>query len=238
LDPNLAESHLAAARLLTSMENNRAAVEEHVRRALVLDPKDAFALDFAAQLTGQRGEFNKAVDLAKQAIDRDPADPGRYGVVADIYYHAGRYEDALAAGRKAWELAPSLSGQHWFASKVLFAKGEVEHALAELDLDPDAKTEYCLGCGFRVMMYDALNRKKDAEEALSRLKRDHSEDGAFEFARIYAQRGQLDLAFEWFDRAIAQQDDQLQWVKFDPLVNNVQRDPRFKELLHKLGLPD
>ena len=238
LDPNLAEAHLAAARLMVSTGGNRMAVEEQVRKAVELDPKDSFALSFAAQLAAQRGEFDRALDAAKQAIEADPANPARYGGLADIYYHMRRYDDALAAARKQWELAPALIGKHWYVAQVLFAKGEVAAGLAELDLDPDAKSDYCLGCGFRVMMYDALGRKADAEAALDKLKREHAADGAYEFARIYAERGQLDLAFEWFDRALLQHDDALQWLKFDPLLKNVQGDPRFKVLLHKIGLPE
>ena len=237
LDPGLPEAHLAAARLVLGWDGNRLAAEQHVSKAVELDPRDAFALSFAARLAAQRGDFAQALIAAKQAIDADPADPQRYDVQAVIYYYMGNYSEALASARKEWELAPALSGRHWFQAQVLFASGQVAAGLAELDLDPDSRTAYCLGCGFRVMMYDALGRKAEAQAALDKLKREHADDGAYEFARIYAERGQLDLAFEYFERAVAIHDESLQWLKFDPLLKNVQSDPRFKTLLHKIGLP-
>jgi adenylate cyclase len=238
LDPNLPEAHLAAARLLLGWDGNRVAAEEEVHKAVSLDPKDPLALAFAARLAAQRGDFDWALAAAMRAIAVDPTDPAKYDALAEIYYHAGNYSEALATVRKEWELAPGLVGKHWSISQILFAKGQVAAGLAELDLDPDSRSAYCLGCGFRVMMYDALGRKAEAEVALSRLKREHPDDGAYEFARIHAERGQLDLAFQRFEQAISLHDDSVQWLKFDPLLKNAQRDPRFRLLLRKVGLPE
>lgn len=77
----------------------------------------------------------------------------------------------------------------------------------------------------------AAQRELDAEIA------GYSEEAAYQIAEIYAWRGETDKAFEWLERAFAQNDGGLSFIKADPLMKPLQSDPRFPAFLHKLGLP-
>jgi hypothetical protein len=70
------------------------------------------------------------------------------------------------------------------------------------------------------------------------LKVKHAADNAFDIAVVYASRGAIDQAFEWFDRAYRQRESSLLTIKVEPLLKNVQADPRFSALLRKLNLQD
>ena len=59
-----------------------------------------------------------------------------------------------------------------------------------------------------------------------------------EIAEAYALRGNADKAFEWLDRAYAKKDSDLYYVKGDPLLKNLERDPRYKAFLRKMNLPE
>jgi hypothetical protein len=70
------------------------------------------------------------------------------------------------------------------------------------------------------------------------MEKKHAKDDAYEIARVYANRGDLDRAFSWFDRAYRQRDFNLLMIKVDPLLKNVRSDPRYKTILRNLRLPE
>jgi adenylate cyclase len=92
--------------------------------------------------------------------------------------------------------------------------------------------------GCLVLAYDALRRKSEADEVLTELEKSHADAAAYAIGRVYADRGQIDQAFKWFDRAYTQRDQDLLFLGVDPLLKNVQSDPRFEILLRKMGLLD
>jgi tetratricopeptide (TPR) repeat protein len=134
------------------------------------------------------------------------------------------------------DLNPSEYGLHLLVARVLIAKGEPVAALAESDRETD--TNLREQCACRVLAYDALGRVADAESTLSVMMNNHAKEDAYDIGLIQANRGNVDKAFDWFERAYRQRDGDLLAVKVDPLVKNVQSDPRFKALLAKLNIPE
>jgi hypothetical protein len=63
-------------------------------------------------------------------------------------------------------------------------------------------------------------------------------DYPFSVAEVYAYRGEADTALQWLDRAYAQRDPSLYLIKGDPLLKNLESDPRFKAFLRKMNLPE
>jgi hypothetical protein len=87
------------------------------------------------------------------------------------------------------------------------------------------------------MAYFALGREREADEALAEHIKRFQNVGAFQVAEIYAFRGDVDRAFERLDRAYAQRDPGLAELKGDPLLKDLEKDPRYAALLKKLKLP-
>jgi hypothetical protein len=90
----------------------------------------------------------------------------------------------------------------------------------------------------RAITLDALGRKGEADRALATLESDFADSRAWSIGSIYASRQQLDQAFAWLDRAYRQRDGQMPFIKSDPLVKNLEPDPRYKVLLRKLKQPE
>ena len=236
LNPNIPESHTALARVMIADDSDLRGAETHLMRAIELDPRNSWALAWTGQVAGYKGHFDGAIETFQSILTRDPVNSDRYGGLSDVYFLAGRYGAALAADRRARELNPGRPGQHFFAAQILMAKGDAAGALAELELEKDERLRD--GCGCRVLMYDALGRKSEADAVLAKLEKTKANEEGYEIARVYADRGQLDLAFQWFNRALGNHDYSMFSIKYDPLLKNVQSDPRFKQLLIKLGLQD
>jgi TolB-like protein/cytochrome c-type biogenesis protein CcmH/NrfG len=236
LNPSLADAHVAMGRYLIVDELDVADGEPHIRRALEVEPTNQWALGWAGTLASMRGQFQNATALLQKSIVSDPANPFRYGDLATNYFLSGKYPEALDAYHRKLDLYPADSDRHLFPGKILLAQGEPLSALAEIDRESDAKVR--LGCNCRALALDALGRKAEADSALTYLIKNRADDDAYGIAAVYAGRGNLDQAFNWFDRAYRQRDNDLLDMKVDPLLKNVRSDPRFTVFLNKLGLVD
>jgi TolB-like protein/cytochrome c-type biogenesis protein CcmH/NrfG len=235
-DPNLAYGHLSLALILIYGELNLRDGYFEMRQALALDPRDGLALSMAALEAASQGQFEKAIALARKGVESDPVHPWRYLDLSRVLYLATKYEDALVAIRKQSDLDPTFHALHLEIAEVLLAQGNPQAALAEADREPDAKLREQCGC--RVLAYQALGRTQESDAALAIMEKKHADEDAYDIGRIYASRGDPDKAFEWFDQAYQQRESDLIWVKVDPLLKNVQSDPRFLLLLKKIGLSD
>jgi len=164
----------------------------------------------------------------------DPVNSQRYSSLAVVYLYAGRFPESVATERRMRELQPDSDDHHNWSSAILFAQGKAAAALAELDLVADEHQR--LGCGCRTQMLDALGRKTEANAAFAKLIEAHARDEAYGIASVYASRGDANHAFEWLDRAYAQREFALYWVKIDPAFKAIRNDPRFHAMLVRLSL--
>jgi adenylate cyclase len=87
------------------------------------------------------------------------------------------------------------------------------------------------------LAYHALGRKQESDRALAELIAKYQADWGLQIAEVYAFRGDADRAFEWLERAYVQRDSGLSLIKDDPLLKNLERDPRYDAFLKKMGLP-
>jgi TolB-like protein/Flp pilus assembly protein TadD len=234
-DPNLAYGHLSLAIVLLYYDLDFRNGYLQMQQALSLDPSDGLALSMAALQAASRGQFEEAISLAQRGVESDPVHPYRYFDLSQVLYHAGKYEDALAAIHKQSDLNPTFPELHSQIAEVLLAQGNPQAALAETDRETDTRSRELCGCA---IVYDALGRRKEADASLADMEKNHGNEQAYEIARIYANRGNLDQAFKWFDRAYQQRDRDLFWVKVDPMLKNVQTDPRFFSLMKRIGLSE
>jgi adenylate cyclase len=234
LNPRLPDAHTAVAKIYVDDDLDIRRGASQVQQALALDPNNSFALSWAAWLAAYKGEFDQAIALAQRSIDSDPVNSNRYENLATILYNARRYPEALAAIRKHDDLSPGANGERRLSAFIKLASGDPESALAAMESEPDLATN----CGCRVIALDALGREPEADLALAKLEKNHANNNATGIAKVYASRRDLDQAFKWFERGYRQHEYALLWIKVDPLVKNVQSDPRFKQLLIKLGLQD
>jgi tetratricopeptide (TPR) repeat protein len=231
LNPWLPDAHTALARIYKVNDLDIRRAEAQVQLALALAPNNSYALATAADLASSKGEFDKAIDLVQRSIDSDPVNPVRYGDLANVFFSAGKYPESMAAIAKHDDLSPGANDSIGFAAFIMLASGDPAGALAKINTDPDLAS-----CGCRVLALDALGRKDDADLALAELERNHANDSATDIALVYANRGEVDRAFKWLDRAYRQHESYLSSIKVNPLLKNVQSDPRFRQLLIKLGL--
>jgi tetratricopeptide (TPR) repeat protein len=233
LDPQLAAAHAKFAGILIWDDLDIRGGETQIEQARKLDPNDSYTLAIAGTVAAYQGDFNKAIELVRRSISSDPINPIRYRDLAWVLFYATKYSEALTAYQKMVELKPDARANHTFRATILLAQNDPAAALAEIAREEQADREICVCVA---MAYDMLGRKAEADAELASLKGKHAADSAYAIALIYANRGEIDQAFEWFDRAYQQHDFALLDIKVHPLLKNVQADPRFPALLRKLNL--
>jgi Tfp pilus assembly protein PilF len=233
LDPNLADAHEAMGLIKTTYEWDWTGADAAYKRALQLEPANAVVVGGAATLAASLGRFDEAMALARQSIELDPLRvAGHFNLSFNAYY-AGKLQEAEAAARKALELNPQYPVGRWLLVRICLAQGKAEEALAEIQKEPEPLWR---GLGL-ALAYHAAGKKKEADAALADFVGKYHDDSAFQIAEVYAYRGEIDNAFEWLERAYKQRDAGLAEMKGDPLLRNLERDPRYKAFLKKLNLP-
>jgi tetratricopeptide (TPR) repeat protein len=142
-------------------------------------------------------------------------------------------DEAQVAFRKALELNPQYPGAHWNLGRIYLAQSKTDKALAEMEKEPEPAWR---GVGLAIV-YFAAGKKKEADAALVEYIKQYQNDAAFQIAEIYAYRGEADKAFEWLERAYKQRDGGFAEMKGDPLLRNIEKDPRYRPFLQKMKLP-
>ena len=235
IDPDLAYAHRVRGNLLEEFEWNWAEAESEYRRALQLDPNDLHLQIALADLTAIRtGRFDERIEYSRQALARDPLDTHERWSAGWLLLSAGRMQESEATLRNLVELNPAFAGgpSFWALSLLLLNRGA--EALEAVQRESDET--------FRLSsapaIYWALGRRTESDAALGQLERKYAASSAFNIAEMHAYRGELDAAFSWLDRAYRQRDPGMEWVRIDPLLQNLHGDPRYRAVLARMNLAD
>src|SRR5262245_9247061 len=233
LDPNLAEAHVQMGWIKMAYDWDWAGADAACKRALDLEPGNADVVRLAGVLAGTLGRFDEAIRLGGRAIELDPLRVTAHNSLGIHNYYAGRWDEAEAAYRKALELNPQYPSAHMNLGRTYLFQSKPEEALAEMQKEPEPLWR---GHGL-ALAYHALDNKKEADSVLTDYIETFQSDAAFQIAEIYAFRNESDKAVEWLERAYKQHDGGLSDMKGDPLLRNIEKDPRYRPFLQKMKLP-
>jgi TolB-like protein len=233
LAPALAEAHAALGWVLCFAEWKFAEGLRELQRAKELSPANPTANDLLARVIVYLGRFDEAERQARQAVELDPLSAATQFNLGRVLFYLGKLDQAEAAGRKVAELQPSAASSHRWQVLVGVQRGDGESALREAQLEPDEAFRH-----FELTLAHYVRGDRDsADGALADLIANGRDRLAYQIAEVYAVRGEKDKAFEWLQIAFDNQDAGTLSLLVDPLLRGLHDDPRYKNLLAKLGLP-
>ena len=231
--PALAEAHAALGWVRFFGEWKFAEGLSELKRAKELSPANPTANDLLARVIIYLGGIDEAERQAREAVELDPLSVSTLFNLSRVLFIAGKLDEADAAGRKVAELQPSAASSHRWQVLVAVQRGDGETALREAQLEPDA--------GFRpfelALAQYVRGDHKAADAALAELIANGRDSLAYQIAEVYAVRGETDKAFEWLQISFDNHDGGTLSLSVDPLLRGLRDDPRYKNLLAKLGLP-
>jgi len=241
LDDTLAEAHTILARIAQEDEWDWAAAERGYRRAIELNPSYAAARIRYAMYLYAMSRFEEAVVEAKRAQQLDPVSPFVNTWAGAAYMQAGMLAEGIASCRKALELDPT----YWDASLVLARTNVTQRnyaqAIAELRKAMALVPQQPLILGALAHAYARAGQRGEALKLVSTMKRIEAEERGYvaPFGLIWAYAAlDKDKAFAYLETSYQQgRPPRMVWVNVDPLLEPLRSDPRFKDLVRRIGLP-
>ena len=235
LDPMLVEGIYQRAFTEMAFNWNWPGAEAAAKRALAIEPNHPGALSLLGLLTVALSRAEEAVDSQQRSLQADPLRIASYHNLGFIYYQDRQYSEANAAFRSALELSGgAYTRGNYYLSLILLAQGDLDAALAELQRESGEQWRLA---SMAVVAY-AMGDDEQSIARVEELTTKFPDTAALVIAEAHAYRGEADKAFEWLDRAYEQRDPLMTWIKPDPLLQNLQNDPRFEAMLDKLELSD
>jgi TolB-like protein/Tfp pilus assembly protein PilF len=235
IDPNLVEAHVALAFVLEE-EWHWAEAEEEYRRALELNPNDAQAHAWFALWLLCQGRTDEAVAEVQRARALDPVGVTG-GTVAWILFQVRRYDDSIRESRSALALQPNNAGDLLGLGFALIAREKPADAIPVLEKAVSLSGSPA-AIGVLIRAYAHAGRRSDALRLLAELKR-RKEAGyipAGAFVNAYLGLGDNEQAFYWLEQAYKEQSNILQFLKTHPYFDPIRDDPRFTDLVRRVGL--
>jgi len=241
LDPTLAHPHAVLGTNEMEYDWDFAGGEAEFKKAIELDPNDATAHQWYAEKLSSLGRHQEAIAEINRAHELDPLSPVISRVLGGTLVDAGQYDQAIAVCRQLAQENPTFAIAHdclfyaYWAKRMYPEAVEEYRANAELTHNPEElENAAALENGFRSGGWPA------AEARLAAVFEDRRKTGyasPFMIARLYADRGDKEKALQWLDIAYREHDCLLITVNTSVQFVPLRSDPRFAELISKVGLP-
>ncbi|MEK6325181.1 MAG: protein kinase [Acidobacteriota bacterium] len=240
IDPTLAEAHAALATPLALSDWNWAEAEREFKRAIELNPNVAnIHFYYGLIYLLPRGRTDEAIRELERAVELEPFALIINANLAGAYMAARQNAQALEQARKTYDLEPNfIAGRVWLG-QVYNATGMYDDAIAlsekSLQSDPTHQP-FLRNAGYA---YAKAGRRREAEDVIRRFKdiaRTQYVKSLW-VATIHAALGERNKAFAELEKAFAERDWDLSRLKVDPFMDSLRDDPRFKDLVRRIGLP-
>ena len=234
LDSDLPEAHAALAFMRMAFEWDWEGAEREFRRAIDLDPDFAAAYHWYGFYLITMGRFDEALAAMRRALELDPLSPIINEDLGDAAYYARRYDDAIEQFQRTLVLFPDRQSTHIMMGLANLQLNRYEKAKEHLLLgvdDPNSPPRLP-GAAAISSVYSAMGDSTAAREVVARS------DAWTLQSRLYAYPGtrDLDRAFAVIDSAVEQRAPWVWLATVDPLYDFLRSDPRYTDLLRKMGL--
>ena len=235
IDPNLAEAHTAMG-LSFRLDWKWPEAEREFKKALEIDPDNARSHYWYGLFLQSVGRTGDALREIKTAVDLEPMSLIMQANLAGAYLFDRQSELGLDVAKKTFDLDPNfISGRFWLAYAYC-ANRKYAEVIEFIETGPQDEVSQRLLARFRGYAYAKSGRRSEAEAILAKHSSDPAYDGA-NAAIIYGALGDKDKAFAALEKGFAAKEE-MSRMKVDPLFDDLRDDPRFKDLLKRMGVPE
>ncbi len=235
IDPDLAEAHTALG-FSYRAEWKWSEAERESKKALEIDPNNARSRYYYGLYLQYVGRTGDSIREIKMAVDLEPMSLIMQANLAGAYLFDRQSELGLDLAKKTFDLDSNfISGRFWLAYAYCSNKKYAE-AIELVDAAPQDEVSQRLLARFHGYAFAKSGRRSEAESVLAKYDSDPAFSGS-SAAVIYGALGDKDKAFVALERAFAAKEE-IARMKVDPLFDDLRDDPRFKDLLKRMGLPE
>ena len=238
IDETLAEAHNSLAGVLLDYDWNLVESDREYRRAIELNPNYATARHWYANgplLVMER--YDEAIAEMKRAVELDPLSLIINSDLGSMYVNARQFDRAVEQLRKTIDMDRSFYPAHYWLGEAYLMKGSYAEAIAEYE-KARALNDDPLVLGLLGHAYAVSGKREDAQRMLDELNNLAQQRyvSSYTFALVYAGLNDKDQAFEWLEKSYRDRSSEIAYFKVDPLMDNLRADPRFADLVRRVGL--
>jgi serine/threonine-protein kinase len=236
IDQTVAEAHAALARVKFFFDWDWSGAEQEFRRALDLDPSSSAAHQGYGNYLWAMGRFDEALTQLRRAWEHDPVSLNISTEIGRTLYFQRRYEDAIRALRHTLELDPEFYWGRFFLGITYEQLGMYEEAATEIiaarrvvagDELADQLASRWREFGYEGFLRAWIEGWKAREEVQPTS-----------MAMLYARVGEVDEAFRHLERAYEERTRALVYLKIEPQFDRLRDDPRYDDLVRRMGFPE
>ena len=239
LDETLAEAHTMQAMLLLQYDWNWAAAEREFRRAIEIDPNYALGRSFLAWYLAAMGRFDESIAEDKRALDLDPLSAAVNADLGWDLYMARRFDEAIEQLRKGIDLEPNYWVSHVLLGRCYEQQGKLREAVEEFEKAREIESSIpevmaALGHG-----YAMSGRRTEALQIIHELQERSKKDfvPSFSIATVYLGLGMKEEAIQHIVKSYQEGSYYMIYLKVDPLLDSIRADPRFIDVMRRVGHP-
>ncbi|HKO45550.1 MAG TPA: hypothetical protein VJU84_19905 [Pyrinomonadaceae bacterium] len=237
LDPTLAEPHATAAFVSWLLERDKVAAEKEFLRAIELNPNYPTAHHWYSRYLRGVGRMDDAFREIKRAEELDPLSLVIINNLAEIYIDKDDLNSASRDCQRMIDLDPNFWAAHQTLGIILVKQGRYTEALSEAQKSTQFADRSNASMALLGHVYARLRRQSDADGVIKELERRYAnrEADARDLAVVYAGFDK-EKAFEWLEKAFKDQSVFLVFLRLEPLMESLHSDPRWQELLMRVGV--
>jgi TolB-like protein/Tfp pilus assembly protein PilF len=237
LDETVVAAHNALAVVHILYDWDWAAAEAECRRAVELSPGDSVTHEHLADYMSIRARHDDAIVEIKRGLELDPISRRHLGFFGFILYRARRYDESILQCERALDIDPNYANALWFLALSLEQKGRLSESIAKLE----KAVRLSGGLHYRALLGRAYALAGEKTKALAIL--DSLEAltlqryvSPFDFAVVYMGLSDRTSAFRWLEEAYHQRVFRIIELTL-PMFDSVRSDPRWGDLVRRIGLP-
>ena len=234
MNDSMAEAHAELANAVINLNADWVTAASEFRRALALNPGSASIHEEHQRYLVRVGRTREALAEIQSTEGLAPFSSRIYHLQGELLYDCREYDQALLLMQKVRTLDIAPPNWHYLLGEIYAAKGIYPTSIAEFQMAgtrPQALGHF----GY---VYAKAGKPQKAADQIERLEEmvKNESIGRYEIALIYAGLGRKNEAFKWLDEAYKARDQGITYLKIDPCLNSLRSDPRFADLLNRVGL--
>lgn len=237
LDDTLAEAHANLGHIMFWYDWDWTEAENQHKRALELDPNSVDALQFYAHLLTATGRHAEALAKIKRARELDPLNLRVNAIEGMLLLYAGQNDDAIAGLQKTLELDPNFRLANMFAARAYIEKGMFAEAIAATRRARTVSAASTEPIAYGVYALAKSGKTVEARAALDEMIELSKTRWVppYNFALAYNALGETEKALDYLEKAFAEKDVRMVWLKVEPKWNNLRSELRFIELMRRMN---
>jgi eukaryotic-like serine/threonine-protein kinase len=238
IDPNLGAAHAASAVLKEEVDWDWAGAEAEYRKAIELNPNDALSHHFYSLLLENLVRLPESLAENQKALALDPASPQANANEAGILIDMHRYDEAMKKLNSLIAANPDFAGYYFSRADAYWHLGNEEAFVADsvMAMRKNGRSDRAeaFADGYR-----KAKLKGACTALIDLLKRNSQREyiSPSDIAMQYALMGDRDHTFEWLEKAYQERSGRMEYIKAEDFLQPFHSDPRYVDLLRRMGLP-